>query len=41
MPTDLLKGTTGLAFKFKGGSVIVSDRRASMGSFVARKKCIK
>jgi proteasome beta subunit len=41
MPTDLLKGTTGLAFKFKDGAVIVSDRRASMGSFVASKKAKK
>ena len=36
-----MKGTTGLAFKFDGGAIIVSDRRASMGTFVASKRAKK
>jgi proteasome beta subunit len=36
-----VKGTTGLALKFANGSVIVSDRRASMGTFVASKQAKK
>ena len=34
-------GTTGLALKFAGGIVIVADRRASMGTFVASKHAKK
>jgi proteasome beta subunit len=36
-----LKGTTGIGFKFKNGAIIVSDRRASMGSFTASKRAKK
>ena len=36
-----VKGTTGLALKFADGAVIVSDRRASMGTFIASKHAKK
>jgi proteasome beta subunit len=36
-----VKGTTGLALKFADGCVIVADRRASMGTFVASKTAKK
>jgi proteasome beta subunit len=36
-----MKGTTGVALKFADGCVLVSDRRASMGTFVASKKAKK
>jgi proteasome beta subunit len=38
---QVLKGTTGLALKFADGAIIVSDRRASMGTFIASKKAKK
>jgi proteasome beta subunit len=34
-------GTTGLALKFVNGMILVSDRRASMGTYVASKKAKK
>lgn len=34
---QFMKGTTGVAFTFADGAVIASDRRASMGTFVASK----
>ena len=34
-------GTTGLALKFADGLVIVADRRASMGTYVASKQAKK
>ncbi|MFX0050455.1 MAG: proteasome subunit beta [Candidatus Hermodarchaeota archaeon] len=36
-----VKGTTGVALKFADGCVLVSDRRASMGTFVASKQAKK
>ncbi|WP_455140558.1 proteasome subunit beta [Candidatus Hodarchaeum mangrovi] len=36
-----LKGTTGLALKFSDGVILVADRRASMGTFVASKQAKK
>ncbi|MHA1974739.1 MAG: proteasome subunit beta [Candidatus Hodarchaeales archaeon] len=36
-----LKGTTGLALKYADGVILVADRRASMGTFVASKKAKK
>ncbi len=36
-----VKGTTGLALKFTDGCVLVADRRASMGTFVASKTAKK
>ncbi|PWI49046.1 proteasome subunit beta [Candidatus Heimdallarchaeota archaeon B3_Heim] len=36
-----LKGTTGLALKFKNGALVIADRRASMGSFTASKHAKK
>ncbi len=36
-----VKGTTGLALKFADGCVLVADRRASMGTFVASKQAKK
>ncbi|MFW9855345.1 MAG: proteasome subunit beta [Candidatus Thorarchaeota archaeon] len=36
-----MKGTTALALKYSDGSIIVSDRRASMGTFVGSKKAKK
>jgi proteasome beta subunit len=36
-----VKGTTGLALKFADGCVLVADRRASMGTFVASKAAKK
>lgn len=38
---QLVKGTTGLALKFANGIIIVADRRASMGTFVASKTAKK
>ena len=38
---NLLTGTTGLAFKFVDGIIMVADRRASAGTFVASKRTKK
>lgn len=38
---QLLKGTTGVALKFTEGIVLVADRRASAGTFVASKHAKK
>lgn len=39
--SHLMHGTTGVALRFKNGVVLVSDRRASMGTFVASKRAKK
>ncbi len=36
-----MKGTTGVALRFKDGAIVVADRRASMGTLVASKKAKK
>ncbi len=38
---DIYKGTTTIGLKCKGGVVLVSDSRASMGSFIASKEARK
>jgi proteasome beta subunit len=38
---DPKHGTTTVAVRFKGGTVVAADKRASMGSFVASKKAEK
>lgn len=36
-----MKGTTGVALRFKDGAVVAADRRASMGTLVASKRAKK
>ncbi|MCE7738003.1 MAG: proteasome subunit beta [Candidatus Heimdallarchaeota archaeon] len=38
---DPKHGTTTVAVRFKGGTVVAADRRATMGSFIASKKAQK